>query len=104
MRFLYSDWTYFSVLISKDLNVLSLGEEFSSSLGLNLKRMQRIAIFAASLLAASAVSVAGIISFVGLVIPNLSRLLIGNDHRYSFVCSILLGAIFMLFSILLQEL
>jgi len=44
------------------------------------------------------VSVAGIISFVGLVIPNLSRLLIGNDHRYSVVCSILLGAIFMLLS------
>ncbi len=87
-----------SVLISKDLNILSLGEEFSSSLGLNLKRMQRIAVFAASLLAASAVSVAGIISFVGLVIPNLSRLLIGNDHRYSVVCSILLGAFFMLLS------
>ena len=89
---------FISVLISKDLNVLSLGEEFSSSLGLNLKRMQRVAIFAASLLAASAVSVAGIISFVGLVIPNLSRLLIGNDHRYSVLCSILLGAIFMLLS------
>lgn len=87
-----------SILISKDLNILSLGEEFSSSLGLNLKVIQRIAVFAASLLAASAVSVAGIISFVGLVVPNLSRLLIGNDHRYSVICSILLGAFFMLLS------
>ncbi len=87
-----------SVLISKDLNIMNLGEELSVSLGLNLKRMQKISIITASLLAASAVSVAGIISFVGLVIPNLSRLLIGNDQRYNVICSILLGAIFLLIS------
>lgn len=87
-----------SVLISKDLNIMNLGEELSISLGLNLKRMQKIAIITASLLAASAVSVAGIISFVGLVIPNLSRLLIGNDHRYNVICSIILGALFLLVS------
>lgn len=87
-----------SVIISKDLNILNLGEELSISLGLNLKRIQKISIILSSLLAASAVSIAGIISFVGLIIPNLSRLLIGNDCRYSIPCTILLGAIFLLIS------
>lgn len=87
-----------SVFISKDLNVLNLGEELSVSLGLNLKRIQKVSIILSSLLAASAVSIAGIISFVGLIVPNLSRLLIGEDHRYAIPCSVILGAIFLLVS------
>lgn len=87
-----------SIFISKDLNVLSLGEELSISLGLNLKSIQRTSIIVSSLLAASAVSIAGIISFVGLIIPNLAKLLIGNDYRYAVPCSIALGAIFLLIS------
>ena len=87
-----------SVFISKDLNVLNLGEELSISLGLNLKRIQKVSIILSSLLAASAVSIAGIISFVGLIVPNLSRLLIGEDHRYAIPCSVILGAIFLLVS------
>jgi iron complex transport system permease protein len=87
-----------SFLMSKDLNVLNLGEELAMSLGLNLKRIQKISIITASLLAACAVSIAGVISFVGLIIPNLSRLLIGNDQRYTVVCSVLLGAVFLLIS------
>ena len=87
-----------SVLISKDLNVMNLGDELSVSLGLNLKRFQKVSVILSSLLAASAVSIAGIISFVGLIIPNLSRLLIGDDHRYTIPCSVILGAIFLLVS------
>ena len=87
-----------SMLISKDMNVLNLGEELSVSLGMNLKKVQKIMIVVSSLLAASAVSISGIISFVGLIVPNLSRLIIGNDHRYAVPCSILLGAIFLLLS------
>jgi len=84
-----------SILVSKDLNVLNLGEELSVSLGMNLNKIQKILIFSASLLAASAVSVAGIISFVGLIIPNLSKLIIGNDHRFAVPCAIILGAFFL---------
>lgn len=84
-----------AIVISKDLNVLNLGEELSVSLGMNLNKIQKILIFSASLLAASAVSVAGIISFVGLIIPNLSKLIIGSDHRYAVPCTILLGAVFL---------
>lgn len=87
-----------SVFFSKDLNVLSLGEELSISLGLNLKQMQGVCIIISSLLAASAVSIAGIISFVGLIVPNLSKLLIGNDYRYAVPCTIILGAVFLLVS------
>lgn len=87
-----------AVLLSKEFNVLMLGEELSVSAGLNVKRLQRMSIAISSLLAASAVSVAGIISFVGLIIPNISRLLIGSDHRYSIPGSILLGGIFLVIS------
>ncbi|MBK8549944.1 MAG: iron ABC transporter permease [Ignavibacteria bacterium] len=87
-----------SVFISKDLNVLNLGEELSISLGLNLKRIQKISIILSSLLAASAVSIAGIISFVGLIVPNLAKLLIGEDYRYAVPCSVILGAIFLMVS------
>jgi iron complex transport system permease protein len=87
-----------TVLISSDLNLLSLGDEMSSSLGINLKRTQILSIIISSLLAASAVSVAGIITFVGLVIPNIANLLIGNDYRYTVPCSIILGALFLLVS------
>jgi iron complex transport system permease protein len=87
-----------SILLSKELNVLNLGDELSISLGLNIKTVQKIAIAVSSLLAASAVSIAGIISFVGLVVPNISKLLIGNDSRYNIPCTILLGALFLLIS------
>ena len=88
----------FAILLSKELNVLNLGDELSISLGLKIKNVQRASIVVSSLLAACAVSVAGIISFVGLVIPNISRLIIGSDNRYTILCSILLGAIFLLLS------
>lgn len=87
-----------SILLSKELNVLNLGDELSISLGLNIKTVQKISIAVSSLLAASAVSIAGIISFVGLVVPNISRLWIGNDSRYNIPCTILLGALFLLVS------
>jgi iron complex transport system permease protein len=87
-----------SVLLSKELNVLNLGDELSISLGLNIKTVQKISIAVSSLLAASAVSIAGIISFVGLVVPNISKLWIGNDSRYNIPCTILLGALFLLVS------
>jgi iron complex transport system permease protein len=84
--------------LTKDLNVLNLGEELAMSLGLKIKTVQRISIAVSALLAASAVSIAGIISFVGLVVPNIAKLLIGTDYRYSVPCTILLGAIFLVLS------
>lgn len=85
------------------MNLLSLGEEIAMSLGLNVKFIQRLSIALASLLAAAAVSVAGIISFVGLIIPNISRLIIGNDYKYNLICSLLLGGIFVVISDILAR-
>ncbi len=80
---------------SKELNVLNLGDELAISLGLNLKKIQIVSILLSALLAACAVSIAGIISFVGLIIPNIAKLLIGNDYRYSIPASVFLGIIFL---------
>jgi len=82
----------FSFLLSKDFDVMYLGEELSVTLGLNLKRMQLISVILSSLLAAAAVSIAGIISFVGLIIPNISKLIFGSGHKYIIPGSVLLGS------------
>lgn len=87
-----------AILITKELNVMNFGEEMSSSLGLDVKKFQRRAVFSSALLAAGAVSVAGIVSFAGLIVPNLARLVIGNDYRYSMPCALLMGGMFMLVS------
>ncbi|MBN1633596.1 MAG: iron ABC transporter permease [Ignavibacteria bacterium] len=87
-----------AVFMAKELNILSLGEELAVSLGLNLKLVQRLSIIIASLLAASAVAVAGIVSFVGLIVPNISKMLVGQDYRYAIPCSIILGALLMVFA------
>jgi len=92
-----------AVLLSKEMNLLSLGEEIAMSLGLNVKLIQRLSVTLASLLAAAAVSVAGIISFVGLIIPNISRLIVGSDYKYTLACSMLLGGIFVVISDILAR-
>ncbi|MBV6399046.1 iron ABC transporter permease [Ignavibacteria bacterium CHB1] len=87
-----------TVLISKELNILSMGEELSISVGLNIKRVQALCIFISSVLAGGAVAISGIISFVGLVVPNIAKIMVGADHRAAVVCSVLLGAIFLVIS------
>lgn len=87
-----------ALLLSKEYNVLQLGEELSHSMGVNIKKTQYISIAASSLLAASAVAVAGIISFAGLIIPNIARMITGSDYRYSVPASILLGGLFLVVS------
>jgi iron complex transport system permease protein len=81
---------------SRDLNILLLGEEEAQSVGLNPSKTRRQIMFFSSVLAASAVSVSGTISFVGLMVPHIIRLLIGPDHRVLIPASALGGAIFLL--------
>ena len=78
------------------LNALSLPEEEAVSLGVNLKLMRILVVAGASLTTASVVSVCGVIGWVGLLIPHISRMLFGNDNRYVVPSSILSGALFML--------
>lgn len=78
--------------IDTDLNVLCLGDETASSLGLHVETIRFIGILAAALLAGAAVSFAGLLSFVGLLAPHIARKIVGNDHRVLLPASALLGA------------
>lgn len=78
------------------LNLLSLGEEEAKALGVQTVRLRAAVIFFATLLTASAISVSGMIGWVGLVIPHMARKLVGNDYRYLFPASLLTGGIFLL--------
>jgi len=83
----------FGSLLSRQLNILSLGDELSIGLGNSLNRSRYLIGAIASLLAASAVSIAGLVGFVGLIVPHAVRLLFGNDYRVVLPYSALVGAL-----------
>ena len=80
-----------SLMISRQLNILLWGDLQAGSLGIDTRKLRTIIFFLSSLLTAGAISLAGSIGFVGLVIPHLVRLLIGNDHRLLLPASALTG-------------
>ena len=92
-----------AMTMSKSLNVLALGEEMAASLGLKVKLFQMACVAVSAMLAASAVSVAGIISFAGLVVPNMARILIGSDYRYTIPASLMLGSLLLIISDLIAR-
>jgi iron complex transport system permease protein len=81
---------------TRDLNLAALGEERAAQLGLEVDRFKVLMLGTGALLTAAAVSVAGLIGFVGLMTPHIIRLLIGSDHRRLIPASILGGAAFMI--------
>jgi iron complex transport system permease protein len=81
---------------SRELNVMTMGDERAHQLGVDIERTKKILIVAVSLLSGAAVSVSGLIGFVGLIIPHVVRLVIGVDHRILLPSSALVGAIFMI--------
>jgi iron complex transport system permease protein len=86
----------FSYLFCFDLNALLLGEEEAIHLGVNVERIKKIFFILTSLLTGTCVSVAGIIGFVGLVVPHIVRLYAGTDYRILLLSSFLLGSIFLI--------
>jgi len=80
---------------SKELNALLLGEELAKSMGVNVENTRLVLIGAASLMAAAAVSVSGLIGFVGLIVPHWIRLVIGPNHRFLIPVSALSGMLLM---------
>lgn len=84
-----------SYIFVHTLNALRLGESKARYLGLNVKSSVRILFFTASMLTGVSVAVAGIIGFVGLVIPHIVRMIGGNDHRMLLIGSFLGGAAFL---------
>ena len=81
------------LFLSRQLNLLSLGDELSVSLGNSLFRSRCLIGAVATLLAACAVSIGGLIGFIGLIVPHFSRLLIGYDFKYILPFSALIGAL-----------
>lgn len=84
------------VMLSWRLNLLTLGEKEARSLGVNVKAMRALVIVLSTLLTATATCIAGTIGWVGLIIPHLARLIIGEDYRFLLPLSITSGALFML--------
>lgn len=81
-----------SWLASSRLNILMLGDEVAAGLGIRVERVRILLLVAAALLAAAAVSVAGLLGFVGLIAPHIVRLLIGSDNRFLVPGAALFGA------------
>lgn len=78
------------------LNLLQLGDEEAHYLGVDVRVVQRILLLCSALLVASAVSVSGVIGFIGLVVPHLMRMWLGSDHRAVIPGSVLAGAFLLL--------
>ncbi len=79
----------------RDLNLLALGEESAQQLGVEVGRVQRVLLLSTSLMVGAAVAAAGLVGFVGLIVPHLLRLRLGPDHRLLVPASALAGAAFL---------
>jgi iron complex transport system permease protein len=84
------------VPLAHRLNTLALGEEYAAHLGLHVQRTRIAVIVVGSLLTAAAVALGGLISFVGLIVPHMMRMLLGPDHARLLPFTALAGAIFLL--------
>ena len=78
------------------INLLTLGDEEARTMGVNAKRLRGTVILSATLVTAAAVAVSGVIGWVGLVIPHLTRRMVGNNYRHLIPASALFGAVFLL--------
>ncbi|MHC1624018.1 MAG: FecCD family ABC transporter permease, partial [Candidatus Methanospirareceae archaeon] len=85
-------------LFAKDLNAMLLGEESAQTLGINVEASKRILLVLSAFITASAVAFTGTIGFVGLIIPHITRILVGPDHRILFPASALVGGIFLVWT------
>ncbi|WP_103644470.1 FecCD family ABC transporter permease [Campylobacter concisus] len=81
----------------KYLNALSLGEEEAKSLGINVARVKIFVILVATFISALSVTIAGIIGWIGLIVPHIARFIFGADNRAVLSSSAMIGAIFLLF-------
>jgi iron complex transport system permease protein len=84
------------ILFSRDMNAMLLGDDVAKSLGTEVEYVKRVALVLSSIVTATAVSTSGIIGFVGLIVPHMTRLLVGPDHRVVIPLSALIGGIFLL--------
>jgi iron complex transport system permease protein len=85
-----------ALFLARDLDLLLLGEESAAALGVDVEATKRLLVFTSALLTGASVAVAGMVGFVGLVVPHAVRLLIGPPHRTLLPASALAGAVFLI--------
>ena len=83
-------------LYSRYLNILGVNEELGYQLGIEVERVKYMLLILVSILTSFAVSLSGIIGFVGLIVPHLMRMAFGSDHRLLLPASLIFGSIFMM--------
>jgi iron complex transport system permease protein len=86
-------WTQF-----RNLNLMLLGDETSITLGTDLHKIRIIYLILVSVMVGCAVYASGVIGFVGLIIPHITRMIVGTDHRKTLPLSALLGAVFLIWA------
>ncbi len=91
------------IISSRNLNLLALGDDSASSLGLDVDTFRTIIMIVVSIMVAGLVAFVGIIGFVGLVAPHMVRMVMGGDNRYLLPASMAAGAFFMLFADLVSR-
>ncbi|URM32916.1 iron ABC transporter permease [Cytobacillus firmus] len=109
-------WAYINIILpffvigavlllvnSKELNAMSFGEEKARHIGVDVQKRKIMVLIAGSILTGAAVAVSGTVGFVGLVIPHLTRMLWGPDHRHLLPLSILVGAGFLIIADLVSR-
>ena len=84
------------LLLRWRMNLLSLSDEEAKSLGVNVSLIRAVFIVSATLITASAVSIAGIIGWIGLIVPHITRMIVGANFRYQLPASMIIGAIMLL--------
>jgi len=92
-----------TLLFSSELNILTQGEATAFHLGVNVNRSKKILFVTASAMVAASVAVAGMIGFVGLIVPHMLRMVVGPDHRVLVPASALAGAIFLMLADILAR-
>lgn len=82
-----------AIILSRSITLLSLGEEVAIGLGQRTKTIKLFGMLIVLILAGAAVSVVGAVGFVGLIVPHLTRYLVGHDYRWIIPCSVVLGGL-----------
>lgn len=80
--------------LCNELDIMNMGEEMAQGLGLSVKKMRTLFLILAALLAGASVSFAGLLGFVGLIVPHIARKFVSNESKYLMVFSVLFGATF----------
>ena len=84
------------LLLRYQLNIISFGDQEAKTLGVNVRFIRVLMILCATLLTAATVAIAGMVSFVGLIIPHIARLLVGPNYKHLLPLSIIIGGIFVM--------